>query len=124
MYGCDVPQNDPHGSPSGLAGHGCCTRAVMIGVRAVRAVRLGLFHTLPLLGRKSTQTRALCLYVCVGRGNTDGTATQTKYDAPSSSTHGRENERERARARNSTQSHARRGVTQPRRRLSLKEVSA
>ena len=45
MYGCDVPQNDPHGSPSGLAGHGCCTRAVMIGVRAVR---LGLFHTLPL----------------------------------------------------------------------------
>ena len=110
MYGCDVPQNDPHGSPSGLAGHGCCTRAVMIGVRAVRAVRLGLFHTLPL---------RLCWEGKHGRD-----VTQTKYDAPSSSTHGRENERERARARNSTQSHARRGVTQPRRRLSLKEVSA
>jgi len=44
MYGCDVPQNDPHGSPSGLAGHGCCTRAVMIGVRACVGVAWSLPH--------------------------------------------------------------------------------
>jgi hypothetical protein len=29
MYGCDVPQRLTHGSPPGLARHGCCTRAAI-----------------------------------------------------------------------------------------------